>query len=528
MKRASRIVSLSLLSLAFLLLATAGPGWAQAKSELTVALSSFSAETLDPALQGHNVKYYLSLMFDYLVGSTSEGQPSPNGGLALRWENSADHKRWTFHLRKGVKFHTGDEVTSDDVKWSIQRAMGKRSTTGYAGPLRTLIQDIETPAPDRVVIVTKEPTLIIPTYLSRSLSTEGMVLPRKYIEANGDDVFARKPVGSGPYRFVEQVVGSHIKLAAVDQHWRLGVPKYKTVLFRLVPEETTRIALLRRGEVDVADVSRERVKELEKEGFPVHFRKEEAVVSMWWVLGPDGWVAPMKDKRVREALNVAIDRNEIAQAIFAGRAEPAAIPMGLSWSFPDIGFKVTPEMTYAYDPARAKKLLVDAGHPNGFPLDLYAFQLPGLPEGRAFAEAVSGYWEKIGVKTKLIPVDYPAFRKLWVDRKAPGAMGYYNIANRDWIGTFALLEKMAYTPSKLNDTANDPEIDSMIARVMVQTDREKINALMRGVYTRLRSEHYGVPVVYVHAAYAASKTLGKWNPGAVMYDLFIDELASSK
>jgi peptide/nickel transport system substrate-binding protein len=528
MKRASRIVSLSLLSLAFLLLATAGPGWAQAKSELTVALSSFSAETLDPALQGHNVKYYLSLMFDYLVGSTPEGQPSQNGGLALRWENSADHKRWTFHLRKGVKFHTGDEVTSDDVKWSLQRAMGKRSTTGYAGPLRTLIQDIETPAPDRVVIVTKEPTLIIPTYLSRSLSTEGMVLPRKYIEANGDDVFARKPVGSGPYRFVEQVVGSHIKLAAVDQHWRLGVPKYKTVLFRLVPEETTRIAFLRRGEVDVADVSRERVKELEKEGFPVHFRREEAIVSMWWVLGPDGWVAPVKDKRVREALNVAIDRNEIAQAIFAGRAEPAAIPMGLSWSFPDIGFKVTPEMTYAYDPARAKKLLADAGLPGGFPLDLYAFQLPGLPEGKAFAEAVAGYWEKIGVKTKLIPVDYPAFRKQWVDRKAPGAMGYYNIANRDWIGTYALLEKMAYSPSKLNDTANDPEIDSMIARVMVQTDREKINALMRGIYTRLRSEHYGVPVVYVHAAYASSKTLGKWNPGAVMYDLFIDELASSK
>jgi len=528
MKPTSRMVRASLLYLALVSLAVAGPAWAQAKSELTVGLSSFSAETLDPALQGHNVKYYLSLMFDYLVGSTLDGQPSANGGLAMRWENSADHKRWTFHLRKGVKFHTGDEVTSEDVKWSLHRAMGKRSTTGYAGPLRTLIQDIETPAPDRVVIVTKEPTLIIPTYLSRSLSTEGMVLPRKYIEANGDDVFARKPVGSGPYRFVEQVVGSHIKLAAVDQHWRLGVPKYKTVTFRLVPEETTRIALLRRGEVDVADVSRERVKELEREGFPVHFRREEAILSMWWILGPDGWVAPMKDKRVREALNVAIDRAEIAQSLFAGRAEPAAIPMGLSWSFRDIGFKVTPEMAYPYDPARAKKLLADAGLPGGFSLDLYAFQLPGLPEGKAFAEAVAGYWEKIGVKPKLIPVDYPAFRKLWVDRKAPGAMGYYNIANRDWIGTYALLEKMAYTPSKLNDTANDAEIDSMIAQVMRQTDREKINALMRGIYTRLRSEHYGVPVVYVHAAYATSKTLGKWSPGAVMYDLFIDELAASK
>jgi peptide/nickel transport system substrate-binding protein len=521
MNTTSRMVMLSLLTLG----AMVGPAWAQAKSELTVALSSFSAETVDPALQGHNVKYYLSLMFDYLVGTTPDGQPSQAGGLASKWEGSADNKRWTFHLRRGVKFHDGTEMTSEDVKFSLQRAMSKRSTTGYAGPLRTLIAEIETPAPDRVVIVTKEPTLILPTYLSRSLSTEGIVLPKKYIEANGDDVFARKPIGTGPYRFVEQVVGSHIKMAAVDNHWRIGVPKYKTVTFKLVPEETTRIALLRRGEVDVADVSRERVRELEKEGFPIHMRKEEALVHVWWILGPDGRTPPTSDKRVREALNVAIDRNEIAQSIFGGYAEPAAIPMGLTWAFKDVGFKVTPDMMYAYDPARAKKLLADAGLAGGFSLDVYAFQLPGLPEGKAFAEAIAGYWEKIGVKSKLIPVDYPAFRKMWVDRKAPGAVGYYNIANRDWIGGYAILEKQGYTPSKLNDTVNDPEVDGMLSQVLRQTDREKINALMRNVYTRLRSEHHGVPVVFVHSPYAASKTLGRWNPGSVMYDLFLDELA---
>ena len=172
MKRASAMAPVFLLILTLLGLTRPDAALAQPKTELTVALSSFATEVLDPPLGGHLVKYYLSMIFDYLVGTTPDGQPSREGGLATRWESSPDFKRWTFYLRKGVKFHNGDEVTAEDVKFSIMRNIGKRSTTGYAGPLRTLIADIETPAPDRVVIVSKEPTLIIPTYLSRSLSTD--------------------------------------------------------------------------------------------------------------------------------------------------------------------------------------------------------------------------------------------------------------------------------------------------------------------------------------------------------------------
>ena len=157
----SRLITAVLAALA--LMVGVAPASAQPKSEgeLTIGLSSLSSETMDPMLGGQIVKFYLDQIFDYLVGCNPDGTLSKDNGLARDWEVSADKKRWTFLLRPDVKFHDGSPVTSEDVKFSVMRNIGKRSTTGYAGPMRELIKDIETPAPDKVVIVTKQPTLII-------------------------------------------------------------------------------------------------------------------------------------------------------------------------------------------------------------------------------------------------------------------------------------------------------------------------------------------------------------------------------
>src|SRR5438552_10756396 len=126
-----------------------------------------------------------------------------------------------------------------------------------------------------------------------------------------------------------------------------------------------------------------------------------------------------------------------------------------------------------------------------------------------------------------LPVSNDAVRKKWFDRSAPDALVYYNQSNRDWLVTFAMIDKWT-NPTQKSASISDPELDRLVGGVLAETDREKVNNLMRAIFQRLRSEHLGIPLVYLHSAYATSKNAARWNPGAVMYDLNIDELTRQR
>ena len=224
------------------------------KGTLVFAVESLSAQTLDPILEGRpGNAVYQAVMYDSLVGFDLEkGGIGP--GVAERWELSADGLTWTFFIRSGQTFHNGDKLTAHDVKFSLERQMGPGSLASAAASMRRTIKNIEVVDDLTVKVQTTSPQIGLPAGLSRAVAPEGAIMPKAYIERVGEEEFRKKPIGSGPWKFVRNVPGDRIEFTAVTTpHWR-GRPHFKDLHLLLVPEESTRVAMVRTGEAAIASI----------------------------------------------------------------------------------------------------------------------------------------------------------------------------------------------------------------------------------------------------------------------------------
>jgi peptide/nickel transport system substrate-binding protein len=386
---------------------------AQDKDTLVMALDTLGAMVMDPIADTRAPHaHYHAPIWDSLVGFDLEkGGIGP--GVAEKWERAADGKSWTFHLRKGLKFHNGDPVTAHDVKFSLERTMSPESIASGAAALRRAVQSIEVMDEHTVRVYTKG---VIPHFaasLSRAVFMEGSVMPKKYIEAVGTKGFRDKPVGSGPWKFVRLVPGDRIEYeAAGGAHWR-GTPQFKKLHLLLVPEQSTRIAMVRTGEAAIASIGPEAIKEAEAGGMKVVSvpGTMQAVFQFWGTYRSEVKGSPLADVRVREALSLAVDRQQIIDHVMAKQARMPLpfttyrysididIPRWEAWS----------KKALRYDPARAKQLLAEAGHGNGFKMTFWNTALPGTPFMIQIGEALAGFWEKIGVKVDMKTVEWGVF-----------------------------------------------------------------------------------------------------------------------
>jgi peptide/nickel transport system substrate-binding protein len=386
---------------------------AQDKDTLVIALDTLGAQVMDPIADTRAPHaHYQAPIWDSLVGFDLEkGGIGP--GVAERWDRSPDGKAWTFSLRKGQKFHNGDPLTAHDVKFSLERIMTPESISSGAAALRRAIDKIEVVDDLTVKIHTKG---VIPHFapsLSRAVFMEGTVMPKKYIEAVGTQGFREKPVGSGPWKFVRSVPGDRIEYEAVNYpHWR-GTPQFKRMTLLLIPEQSTRLAMVRTGEAAIASIGPDALKEVRSGGMKVVTvpGTMQAIYQFWGLYRPEVKGTPLTDVRVREALSLAIDRQQIIDHVMAKEARwplpftvyrysiDVSLPRWEDWS----------KTALRHDLPRAKKLMAEAGYPNGFPLTFWNTALPGTPFMVQIGEAVAGFWEKAGVKVTMKTVEWGVF-----------------------------------------------------------------------------------------------------------------------
>ncbi len=299
--------------------------------------------------------------------------------LAESWTMSKDGLTYEFVLRKGVRFHNGDPLTAEDVKFSFERYKG-----GGATRLRARVAAVEIIDPLRIRFRMKQPWPDFMTFYATPATSAAWIVPKKYVERVGDDGFKKAPVGAGPYRFVSFNPGIELVVEAYEGYWR-KTPSVKRLVLKSVPDESTRMVMVKRGESDISYGLRGPDAEEVRRTPGLTLKVVLPTVSQWLVFTQQ-WdpKSPWADPRVRLAANLGIDRTTFSDAEYLGHGRPAPsiIPR-------DFEFYWTPP-AYAYDQARAKRLLAEAGYPKGFDAVELATDAVFAPESEAVLNGLAG------------------------------------------------------------------------------------------------------------------------------------------
>ena len=417
---------------------------------------------LDPAETESLITPFMVLyaLHDGLVKPMPGNIMTPS--LAESWTASKDGLNYDFVIRKNAKFHNGDPVTAEDVKFSFTRYKG-----GSAKLLKDKVKDVQVVAPNHVRFVLKEPWPDFMAFYGTSATGAGWIVPKKYVEKVGDDGFKKAPMGAGPYKFVSFQPGQELVLEAFPEYWRKA-PTIKRLVMRSISDESTRAAAVKTGEVDLAYLFTGPTAEDLKKSSGIRI-VAPLLYGMYWLDFVDQWdpKSPWHDKRVRMAANLAIDRNAINQAEMLGLGKPAGSNVPPEFDF---ALKLEPP---AYDPKRAKQLMTEAGYANGFD----AGDLTPLPPYTTLAEAVGNYLQVIGIRSHVRTMERATFLTEWREKKLHGLV----IPATGAAGNAAARVEPFFTKQGFYAYGSMPEIDDLFQRQAKELDRKKREALLHQI-----------------------------------------------
>jgi peptide/nickel transport system substrate-binding protein len=394
--------------------------------------------------------------------------------LAQSWSGSEDGVTYDFVLRNGAKFHNGDPVTAEDVKFSFERYRGASHDL-----MKDRVAEVETPDPQHIRFKLKAPWPDFLTFYATATGA-GWIVPKKYVEKVGDDGFKKAPVGAGPYKFVSFTPGVELVLEAFDQYWR-KTPSVKRLVFKSIPEETTRLAALQRGEVDIVySIRGELAEELRRT--PGLTLKPVIPPAPFWLYFADQWdpKSPWHDERVRQAANLALDRKAINDAITLGYSKVTNSLIPYSFDF----FWQPPAAVY--DPAKAKQLLAEAGFASGFNSGEFYCD----SSYANVAEAVLDNLQAVGFQVKLRPLERAAFVEGWANKRFKnlilcGSGAFGNAATR--LAAF-IVKGGTYA------YGNYPDIDALYQQQAAVLDHKKREAILDNIQQLVYDKAISAPI----------------------------------
>ena len=453
------------------LIASVGSASAQAKPEGEIRFAMYvtlAPAWYDPAeVLGFITPFWIMYgLHDALVKPMPGNLTTPS--LAESWTVSPDQRTWEFKLREGVKFHNGDPFTAEDVKYSFGRIKTKA--------LKEKVREVEAVGSSRVRFHLNEPWPDFLTVYGTLASGAAWIVPKKYMEQVGVDGFKKHPIGLGPYKFVSQQPGLELVLEANESYWR-KMPHVKRLVFKSIPEATTRVAMLKRGEVDVAYLlDAPQAQEVKRD--PNLKLAFSGGIGTFYLDFLDQWdpKSPWHDRRVRLAASHAIDRKALNEAdtLGASKLNGNIVPRTFEYALP-----LEP---HAYDVAKAKQLLAEAGYPNGFD----AGELHPWPPYTPLAEATAQYLATVGIRMKIRSMERAAFYSALASKKLKGVclciVAVYGNAS----------SRMAeIVPSEGNFAYGAyPDIEALYRQQAKETDKKKreatLHQIQRMVHDRVR------------------------------------------
>jgi len=468
-----------------------GGGGESAPSRKTIIDSrdTYDPRSLDPALStdvptGRAVAY----VFDGLTRFTPDAKVVP--GLAKSWDVSADGITYTFHLRSGVKFHDGRPFTANNVVASFQRVLDPATKGGRGWPLYPIkgaedyaaskaktISGMAAPNDSTVVITLKEPFSIFPKLLAMPVTS--------IIPGSPSADFGQKPIGTGPWKFVEWRHDDYLRFAKNPDYFD-GAPKTDSLMARIIPEMSTATAEFEAGNVDVLNVPDEAGKSWQADPGKKKLLSSAPALRFWYV-AINTTRGPLSDVRVRQALNYAVDVNTMLSQVMAGRGSVAngVIP-------PTLGGAEPSRKGYPHDVNKAKQLLAAAGHPNGIDVELWSATTDQSPR---VAQTIQANLAEAGIRAKIVQRDASSMRE--AARK-----GQTDLALKEWWADYPDAENFLYPllHSKNKGVGgnvsfySNPRFDALVDQAHHEQDESKRNSL----YTQAdQIEFNDAPMIYL-------------------------------